>query len=496
MKVAVYIRVSTEEQVKEGYSIDAQKQRLSDFIRSQGWELHDYYIDDGYSAKDLNRPNVQRMMNDIRAKKFDVVLVYRLDRLVRSVINLYELLQLFDRYDVKFKSATEMFDTTSAMGRFFITLVGAMAQWERENIGERVRMGMTQKHAEGGRNGAVAPFGYDLENGELTVNPLEAEVVKRLFSLYQQNNGSLAIAKRFNREGVPKREIGTWNYNTVYYILNNPVYCGKVRWNYRKAHGHRTGEEVIVEGTHEAIITEEEFNEVQRMRTERATDGKVATSDYPFTGVLRCGRCGHAMVGSSRKVKNGRKRFYRCLSRFNYGKCDMPVIAEESVYEAYENFIGKTNIADMLGMMKIAGVSEDDVNIEQLRTSYIDRLTDIERKKKRWHDAYNAEAITIEDLKRHTAEYNKEESYVRAEMDKLPAKQKSRLTTEYIEEQLLELKSFEWTKPENEEEIVAIKQYLNGTYEQITIATDATDIKGGPGRKVPCYVLSWEPKDA
>src|SRR5690625_5198821 len=177
MKVGLYPRVSTDEQAKEGYSIDAQIKNSINFINSQGWELYDIYTDDGFSAKDLERPGMQKMIEDIKIRKFDVVVVYKLDRLVRSVSDLHELLKLFDKYEVKFKSVTEMFDTTNAMGRFFITLVAAMAQWERENLAERVRFGIEQMVSEGERPGGKLPFGYTKE-GELIEQ--EAETIREV----------------------------------------------------------------------------------------------------------------------------------------------------------------------------------------------------------------------------------------------------------------------------------------------------------------------------
>lgn len=147
MKCIVYVRVSTDEQAKHGFSIAAQIEKLEAYCISQGWELVDKYIDEGYSAKDLQRPAFEKMMDTLKQGNIDVLLVYRLDRLTRSVMDLYKILKILDDNNCMFKSATEVYDTTNAMGRLFITLVAAIAQWERENLGERVRLGMEKKQS-------------------------------------------------------------------------------------------------------------------------------------------------------------------------------------------------------------------------------------------------------------------------------------------------------------------------------------------------------------
>lgn len=145
MKCIAYVRVSTEEQAKHGYSIAAQTEKLEAYCVSQGWDLVETVVDDGYSAKDMDRPYFQKMINRIKQGGIDVLLVYRLDRLTRSVLDLYNILQILDDHNCKFKSATEVYDTTNAMGRLFITLVAAIAQWERENLAERVKMGIEKR---------------------------------------------------------------------------------------------------------------------------------------------------------------------------------------------------------------------------------------------------------------------------------------------------------------------------------------------------------------
>ena len=160
MVVGIYIRVSTREQAEEGYSIGAQKDRLISYCHAQGWTDYRIYVDEGVSAKDMKRPQLIQLMDDIKAGKINLILVYRLDRFTRRVRDLHEMLEFLEKYQCKFRSATEMYDTTTAMGRMFIGLVALMAQWEVENMSERISFALEKKVTDGEHVGAP-PFGYD-----------------------------------------------------------------------------------------------------------------------------------------------------------------------------------------------------------------------------------------------------------------------------------------------------------------------------------------------
>jgi site-specific DNA recombinase len=458
MRAAIYTRVSTTEQAKEGYSIDAQKSRLIDFVNSQGWEIADIYVDDGYSAKDLNRPKMQRMMHDMTKRKFDVVLVYKLDRLVRSVTDLHNLLQLFDKYDVKFKSATESFETTSAMGRFFITLVGAMAQWERENLAERVKMGMEQKVLKGERGGSYAPFGYQLIDGQLFIDPKEAPIVRRMFELYK-TKGLNHTARILNKEGLLGRRNNQWAAFTVQYIIENPVYCGKIRWN-----KDSRSEEIIVDGTHEKIISEEEFEEVQRIRKERNKQGKRMTSFYPFSSVLHCGRCGSNLIGTHRERKSGALyKYYRCTGRFYHRNCDLPMIAEWKVTEA---FLARTKWSIDEEVKKHIHVEKEEP-VHDDRTALEEELKVIEKRKKKWQEAFANDAIDVEQLRANMAEEREKEQRILALLSQQPEESTS-WTEEEVLKHLEELKSI-WYEIDD----YSKKQFINELFESIVVDTKA-----------------------
>lgn len=408
-----------------------------------------------------------------------------MDRLVRSVLDLHELLLLFDKHDVKFRSATEAFDTTSAMGRFFITLVGAMAQWERENLAERVKMGMEQKLYKGERNGAVAPYGYSLDNGDLVINHLEAQIVKRIFNMYK-TNGTKQIVSTFNREKVPKRGGGVWTYATVVYILTNPVYAGKLRWNYRKLAGERTGQEIIVEGNHEPIISEEEYDHAQELRVSRQKEGKRSTSVFTFTGVLRCSRCGHPMCGTTKKNKNSSVLYYKCTGRFHMGICDMPMIKEEVLTEEFLNRFDLSVDDEIINSLELPE-NKDAVDRSSIRQAIEQELESVLKRKKKWQLAFANDAITLEELKEHTAADKETEGYLRQQLEDLKEETAITWTVEELAQALRTLKENWYTL-----DPFTRKQTISSLFNRISINTPFANYKGGPGNKVPVNIVAWD----
>lgn len=480
MKAAIYIRVSTEEQAKEGYSIDAQKKRLIDFVNSQGWELHDFYIDDGFSAKDLNRPHMQRMIRDMKEKSFDVILVYKLDRMVRSVTDLHELLQLFDKYDVKFKSSTEAFETTSAMGRFFITLVGAMAQWERENLAERVKMGMEEKAHKGERNGSYAPYGYKLVDGELVIEPVEAEIVRKIFDMYITKSMN-AIVHDLNRSGIKKRN-SLWSNRSLGYLLSNPVYIGKIRWNYKKAGSFKTGKEIITDAKHEPIISEEVFNHVQELLQSRRQMGKTATSEYIFSGLLKCARCGRSMKGYYKAREKSATKSYRCGGKVDSGICNMPNIKEDVMEKELLAHL-EWEIDRKLESHFIFDEPEKKEDIEK----WDEELKKIEKRKKKWQEAFANEAISLAELKRNMAEERAKEELILKKLEDVSYPQQKKVDKREIIEHLKEITSV-W----DEMDIKTKKQLLQTLFAFIKV--DSPLEKGIKGQRFdsPVKIVDFE----
>lgn len=337
-----YIRVSTDEQAQSGYSLMAQRERLESFAKSQGWTLAKVYEDDGYSAKDMNRPALQRMLKD--AQPGEVILAYKLDRLTRSVLDLYELMNLFERSGVLFKSATEEFNTTTPHGRLMITLVAVLAQWERETIAERVKMGKQKKAANGEWPGGPIPFGYTMAPGKikggralvrLVPDPNRAHIVREMFERYLNGVGIRGLALWLNDEArVQSATGGRWRVNTISKLLTNPVYCGDV------GHGRRSdGPVTRVKGDHEPIVPREIFDTVQAMfESRKLAAPRHATGTYPLAGVAKCGVCG-GPIASQLQYKTT-NYYYQCLNwRQGRGCGDLPFtsipgrLAEDAVVE-------------------------------------------------------------------------------------------------------------------------------------------------------------------
>ena len=225
-KAVGYIRVSTEEQAKEGISLDNQAASITAYCKAKEWDLTEIITDEGLSAKDLKREGVQKLIAMVKAKKFDMLIVYRLDRLTRSIRDLGYLTQdLFDKNDVAFSSIRESFDTSTAAGRLMLNLIGCIAQWERETIAERTRDGLRYKKARLERYGPV-PFGFELDGKNLQPNKDELAVVGRIRELRHTLQYSYrAIANMLNADGFRTRTGREWFASSIQVIAKNEIYA-------------------------------------------------------------------------------------------------------------------------------------------------------------------------------------------------------------------------------------------------------------------------------
>jgi site-specific DNA recombinase len=489
MRAICYIRVSDEDQAKEGYSIEAQETLLRRECAKLGYEIVGMYVDEGYSAKNTKRPQFQKMLSDIDQIRAQVIFFWRLDRFTRNSRDFQKITESLEKKGCGIKSATENIDTTTAMGRFQLELTISLGQLERETTAERVHFVMEERHRKGLRNGAIAPLGYDLVDGQLVINEKQAEIVRSIYELYKRPLSTRAIAKLFNNDPVtyPHKDGRKWSNFSIGYILTNPVYCGKLRWNYRKLAGSRTYNEIVVQGAHEPIISEEEFNYIQQLRNKRFVKREKVSSDFHFTGVLRCARCGYGMIGvTQRDNKTGKsRRFYRCLGRVNYGTCNMPYLSERAITEVFLSSLHE----DSEQFKKLAIIPENiDPDPDYEQDALKRDLDNILKRRKKWQEAFAADAITIDELKSHMEEERIKEEMVRAKLEPAAATIKSHWSQVEIMHLLSSLREL-WYQLEDE---LAKKAFIQDVFKEIIINTPVERGVARPGKLIPVELVDWK----
>ena len=339
-KVAIYCRVSTTEQAEEGYSIDEQNIKIREYCEREGHEIYNLYEDRGISGKNItNRPGIKQLLQDATENKFDLVIVWKLNRISRKLLDILNIVELLNKHNIAFRSLTENFETETPSGKLQLNIMGAIGEFERETIAENVKMGLLARAKEGRWNGGVV-LGYDLvelnnegkkrKNTVLKINEKEANTVRRIFELYSQGHGYKAVVNRVNKEGHKTKRNGEFAVSTVKEILQNPVYIGKIRYNVRqdwskKRRNNINANPILSDGIHEPIIDVETWNKVQVILKERSKKhNKIYDSEFPLTGILRCPVCGAGMTisRSTAKRKDGTRRineYYSCGNWKNKG---------------------------------------------------------------------------------------------------------------------------------------------------------------------------------
>ena len=352
MKCAIYVRVSTDEQAKTGYSLAAQVDRIKSYIKSQGWAACEIYSDDGYSAKDRRRPALKRLLDDAAEKRFAAVLVYKIDRLSRRLKDLIEIVEELAHYDVGFKSITELIDTTTPEGRLMFHQFGSFAQYERELIGQRTKMGMIKRLKEGKWNGGPAPYGYYLNSPHLKIKEDEARIVRLIYDLADKKcMGVINIARYLNEHKI-KGIRGAWRQNATHRILTNPVYTGVLNWG---------GERVA--GAHKPIIKEAQFEKIQKDLKIRKAKTRGLVSPNLLTGLIFC-KCSSAMhVIYPGVAPKNKYKYYVCTNRVIHKNCDTDYvradILEQAVVDKVKEFYSDEKLlTDTLDNLKRRDMAE------------------------------------------------------------------------------------------------------------------------------------------
>ena len=421
METGIYVRVSTEEQAQEGFSIRAQEQKLKEFAKIKDWSIFKIYTDEGISGKNLTeRPAMQELIADIGNGHVKNVLVFKIDRLTRSTADLVYLIDLFNVHDCAFNSLMESIDTQTASGRMFLKIIGIFAEFERENIIERTKVGIERKVREGYSIGGSTSYGYDRPKDQKiqTINEAEAEIVREVFDMFTTQGVAITdIARRLNVRKIPTKGNTAWEGTSVRRLLANINYIGNVR------HHIRGENEYSVEGLHEPIITQEQFDSAQKLlaSNKRANPRKQPREDNYFSGFLVCDLCGYKMATHNiyKTLKDGMQSVtgdYRCPKKI-VKVCTASSISHRKLERAFEEYIQQIFDMDI----------SDDINLEAQRKeqntaqikAYQDKLRQLEIKEREAMALYVDNEMEFDSYREIKKMLDKQKVAIMAELAKL-----------------------------------------------------------------------------
>lgn len=335
IRCGIYTRKSSEEGLDSEFnSLDAQRESAESFIASQksaGWVcLPEQYNDGGFSGGNVERPGLKRLIADIEAGKIDCVVVYKVDRLSRSLMDFARMMETFEQYDISFVSVTQQFNTTHSMGRLTLNILLSFAQFEREIIGERIRDKIAAQRRKGKWAGGTPVLGYDVDRSggspKLIVNQTEAIQVRQIYELYLELGSLLPVVNELKALELPNK---TWHTRrgkpkggkpfdkcSLHALLTNPIYVGKVK--------HKAD---VFDGEHEPIIDSDLFDDVQTQlkANGRMPGGQVRNKHNALVrGLLFCKHCNSAMVHTFTNKRTRRYRYYRCAQLIKQGRTSCP----------------------------------------------------------------------------------------------------------------------------------------------------------------------------
>jgi len=488
--VAIYTRVSTAEQV-EGYSINAQKSELEKYCSEKGYKVVGYYSDAGITGTSISqRTQFKTLLKDIETKgNIDAVLIWKLSRISRKMVDLVNILDFFDTYDVYLISTTDSIDTSTKKDKSFIYMAGIFAEMERDNIVSSLRNGMKQRAREGKWNGGITPLGYSYstENG-LSIIEHEANTVKKIFELYTDKDfGYSKICQYLNvrLDLYATKNGNAWSYATVKQVLDNPVYVGKIRWGVRndwnkKRRSGITDDYILSDGNHDSIISEDLWN---RTRIKRELVGKKPEKKvnitYLISGLPKCPQCSSSMTSHRIKKQDGSGEYYRYYACSQWAnkktECKPNLINAEQtevlVVNKIKEFVNQPNVLEVIasnlgGDADLPNIEEEiknikssiDKNEKDLKT-YINYLSD-EKK---------LNIIGEDNLIEKIGEINDRLSTLNIELDELEGK-KSNLENSQLDYEKISfiLKNFEKAFENANDDLK--KQLLHNMVKEIKIS--------------------------
>ena len=381
-KCGLYMRVSTEDQAREGFSLPEQRERLESFCKFKGYEIIDYYEDAGISAKTGNhRPEFERLKDDIKAKKINTIVALKLDRITRSIYDWENLMTFLDENDAYLDCVNDEINTTSANGKMISRLLMSVSQNEIERTSERTKIGLAGA-IKSGHIPHVAPLGYKHEDKRLVIDYSTKDVVVRIFDLYYNGYSYQKISNLFNEEKVLGKD--NWRDSTIVTILENEIYKGDF------VHGKRTKNPTYYEDVVEPIISKEMWADCQ-VQKKKNSRSYQRTLTYLYLQKLKCPKCNRILGGKATTKKNGKTYFY-----YYCNDCKVQ-FKENLINEYFEQFIDELTEYDsvvnqfFLPMIKQKfdepkeqlekEINEQKVKLERIKKAYINGAFEVQEYK-------------------------------------------------------------------------------------------------------------------
>ena len=382
----LYMRVSTEDQAREGFSLPEQKERLEAYCKFNGYEIVDYYKDPGISAKTGNyRPDYERMLEDGRKGKINMIVCLKLDRITRSIKDWENLMDYSDNTGVNLAFVNDDINTTTANGKMVSRIMMSVSQNEIERTSERTKVGMIGAIKQG-HIPAPAPLGYKRDNKKLVPDILTKDIVIRIFNLYYEGNSYSTIANIYNNEKVLGKT--NWRDTRILKILSNEIYKGDY------VSGKTIGNPVYYEDVVEPIVSKELWDNCQ-VQKKKNQKNYMRTQTYIFLQKLRCPKCNRILAGgATHKIKADKWYFYyRCENCKNNIKEE---VIEESIKHILSDILEYDNVVNefFLPMLKN--------KIDNNKEDYEKEIKNLEKKKDKIKEAFVNELFTLEEVKTKT----------------------------------------------------------------------------------------------
>ena len=419
MNVVLYARVSSERQVEKDLSITAQLKALRKYARDRAWTIHREFVDEAESARSANRPSFKEMIAHAKQNQraFDAILVWKLSRFARNREDSIIYKSLLRKHGVSVISINEQVDESPA-GKLLEGVIEVIDEFYSTNLAQDTIRGMKENAARGFYNGGTMPVGYRaskvrvgaVEKTKLVPDEVYGPLVQRIFKLCVDGLGAKEIVKTLNGEGLETQRGKPWNKNKVYYILKNEVYTGTLIWNSKeKSRGPtrpKGSDDVVrIRGNHPALIDQKTFDQVQRLlqaRAPKVRNPRTINSGYILSGMVKCGKCGAAMIGCA--AKSSRYFYYGCRNHSRVGKhvCDAKLVSKPRL-ESFvldrikDNILTEENLRELVRLVNEEIRTTKQVSGEQM--SVIDgQIEELNGRLDRLHDALETGKLDLDHL--------------------------------------------------------------------------------------------------